>query len=221
LRGGSDTRILSRNQKDLGKKFTKIRDAIAALDVQDAIIDYAASGIMQAPERQPPLGWNMNLKIAKRFSSAAARKLCALVLMVGAFSQFQGHTQSAGADDNQALQQVVERGGAILLQKYGYKPYKGQGPAFGLPVDSGSGTTLTVGAGEIAVAVYSANNCVSASAQIGRNGEIKNADTRDGFPVFWFNYSDSAHSSGDIAVTLQRISKDRCSVQYRYCSKQP
>jgi bifunctional non-homologous end joining protein LigD len=39
LRGGSDTRILSRNQKDLGKKFTKIRDAIAALDIQDAIID--------------------------------------------------------------------------------------------------------------------------------------------------------------------------------------
>jgi bifunctional non-homologous end joining protein LigD len=39
LRGGSDTWILSRNQKDLGKKFTKIRDAIAALDVQHAIID--------------------------------------------------------------------------------------------------------------------------------------------------------------------------------------
>jgi bifunctional non-homologous end joining protein LigD len=39
LRGGSDTRILSRNQKDLGRKFTKIRDAIAALDIQDAIID--------------------------------------------------------------------------------------------------------------------------------------------------------------------------------------
>jgi bifunctional non-homologous end joining protein LigD len=39
LRGGSETRILSRNQKDLGKKFTKIRDSIAALDVQDAIID--------------------------------------------------------------------------------------------------------------------------------------------------------------------------------------
>jgi bifunctional non-homologous end joining protein LigD len=39
LRGGSETRILSRNQKDLGKKFTKIRDSIAALDVQDAILD--------------------------------------------------------------------------------------------------------------------------------------------------------------------------------------
>jgi bifunctional non-homologous end joining protein LigD len=39
LRGGSETRILSRNQKDLGKKFTKIRDSIAALDVHDAIID--------------------------------------------------------------------------------------------------------------------------------------------------------------------------------------
>src|SRR6266849_4351543 len=46
LRGGSETRVLSRNQKDLGKKFTNIRDSIAALDVQDAIIDYAASGIM-------------------------------------------------------------------------------------------------------------------------------------------------------------------------------
>jgi bifunctional non-homologous end joining protein LigD len=39
LRGGNETRILSRNRKDLGKKFTKIRDSIAALDVQDAIID--------------------------------------------------------------------------------------------------------------------------------------------------------------------------------------
>jgi bifunctional non-homologous end joining protein LigD len=39
LRGGSETRVLSRNQKDLGKKFTNIRDSIAALDVQDAIID--------------------------------------------------------------------------------------------------------------------------------------------------------------------------------------
>jgi bifunctional non-homologous end joining protein LigD len=29
LRGGSDTRILSRNQKDLGKKFTKIKDAVS------------------------------------------------------------------------------------------------------------------------------------------------------------------------------------------------
>ena len=39
LRGGSKTRLLSRNQKDLGKKFSEILDSIAALDVQDAIID--------------------------------------------------------------------------------------------------------------------------------------------------------------------------------------
>src|ERR1700676_4866902 len=39
LRGGSETRVLSRNQNDLGKKFTNIRDSIAALDVQDAVID--------------------------------------------------------------------------------------------------------------------------------------------------------------------------------------
>jgi bifunctional non-homologous end joining protein LigD len=39
LRGGSETRILSRSQKDLGRKFAKIRASIAALDVHDTIID--------------------------------------------------------------------------------------------------------------------------------------------------------------------------------------
>jgi bifunctional non-homologous end joining protein LigD len=39
LRGGHETRILSRNQKDLGKKFPEITDSIAGLDVQDAVID--------------------------------------------------------------------------------------------------------------------------------------------------------------------------------------
>jgi bifunctional non-homologous end joining protein LigD len=38
-RGGSETRVLSRNKKDLGKKFPEVKDSIAALDVQDAIID--------------------------------------------------------------------------------------------------------------------------------------------------------------------------------------
>jgi bifunctional non-homologous end joining protein LigD len=36
---GSETRLLSRNQKDLGKKFPEIVDAIGDLDLQDAIID--------------------------------------------------------------------------------------------------------------------------------------------------------------------------------------
>ena len=31
--------MLSRNEKDLGKKFPEVKDSIAALDVQDAIID--------------------------------------------------------------------------------------------------------------------------------------------------------------------------------------
>jgi len=39
LRGGSETRILSRNEKDLGSKFPEVRDSIATLDIQDAIID--------------------------------------------------------------------------------------------------------------------------------------------------------------------------------------
>ena len=39
LRGSSETRILSKNQNDLGKKFTEVRDSIAALDVHDTIID--------------------------------------------------------------------------------------------------------------------------------------------------------------------------------------
>jgi bifunctional non-homologous end joining protein LigD len=39
LRGGSETRILSRNQKDLGSKFSEVKDSIGALDIQEAIID--------------------------------------------------------------------------------------------------------------------------------------------------------------------------------------
>jgi bifunctional non-homologous end joining protein LigD len=39
LRGGSETRVLSRNQKDLGKKFPQVADSVAAIDVRDAIID--------------------------------------------------------------------------------------------------------------------------------------------------------------------------------------
>ena len=38
LRGGSETRILSRNQKDLSGKFPEVKDSIA-LDIQDATID--------------------------------------------------------------------------------------------------------------------------------------------------------------------------------------
>jgi bifunctional non-homologous end joining protein LigD len=39
LRGGSETRVLSRNEKDLGIKFPEVKDSIAALDIHDAIID--------------------------------------------------------------------------------------------------------------------------------------------------------------------------------------
>ncbi|MEO7933133.1 MAG: non-homologous end-joining DNA ligase [Chthoniobacterales bacterium] len=39
LKGGSQTRLLSRNEKDLGAKFPEIMESVAALDAQDAIID--------------------------------------------------------------------------------------------------------------------------------------------------------------------------------------
>ena len=39
LRGGSETRVLSRNEKDLGSKFPEVKDSIAALKIQDAVID--------------------------------------------------------------------------------------------------------------------------------------------------------------------------------------
>jgi bifunctional non-homologous end joining protein LigD len=39
LRCGSESRLLSRNQKDLGGKFPEVKDSIAALDIEDAIID--------------------------------------------------------------------------------------------------------------------------------------------------------------------------------------
>ncbi|HET9375342.1 MAG TPA: non-homologous end-joining DNA ligase [Chthoniobacterales bacterium] len=39
LRGGSEARLFSRNEKDLGGKFPEVMDSILALDVRDAIID--------------------------------------------------------------------------------------------------------------------------------------------------------------------------------------
>jgi len=39
LRGGKETRVLSRNEKDLGGKFQEVKNAIAALNIQDAIVD--------------------------------------------------------------------------------------------------------------------------------------------------------------------------------------
>ena len=39
LRNGNETRILSRNDKDWGRKFPEVKDAVAALAVQDAVID--------------------------------------------------------------------------------------------------------------------------------------------------------------------------------------
>ena len=39
LRGGSETQILSRNKNDLGAKFPEVKNSVAALDVQDAVID--------------------------------------------------------------------------------------------------------------------------------------------------------------------------------------
>jgi bifunctional non-homologous end joining protein LigD len=39
LCGGNETRILSRNEKDLGRQFPDVKDAVAALKVEDCIID--------------------------------------------------------------------------------------------------------------------------------------------------------------------------------------
>jgi bifunctional non-homologous end joining protein LigD len=39
LRGGRETRIMSRNQNNLGKKFPEVASSIGSLDVRDAIID--------------------------------------------------------------------------------------------------------------------------------------------------------------------------------------
>ncbi|EDY18173.1 DNA polymerase LigD, ligase domain protein [Chthoniobacter flavus Ellin428] len=39
LKGGSQVRLLSRNEKDFGAKFPEVMEAVLALDVQDAIVD--------------------------------------------------------------------------------------------------------------------------------------------------------------------------------------
>ena len=39
LRGDNETRILSRNEKDLGRQFPEVNAAVAALNVQDVVVD--------------------------------------------------------------------------------------------------------------------------------------------------------------------------------------
>ena len=39
LKGGSQSRLLSRNEKDFGAKFPEIMESVAALDAQDAALD--------------------------------------------------------------------------------------------------------------------------------------------------------------------------------------
>jgi bifunctional non-homologous end joining protein LigD len=39
LRGGSEARLMSRNKKDFGGKFSEVMDSLSQLDVQDAILD--------------------------------------------------------------------------------------------------------------------------------------------------------------------------------------
>jgi len=39
LRGGSEARLLSRNEKDFGGKFTEVMDSLSRLNVEDAIVD--------------------------------------------------------------------------------------------------------------------------------------------------------------------------------------
>ena len=39
LRGGNEARLVSRNEKDLGGKFTEVMDSLSKLEVEDAILD--------------------------------------------------------------------------------------------------------------------------------------------------------------------------------------
>jgi bifunctional non-homologous end joining protein LigD len=63
LRGGNQTRIVSRNQKDLGKKFRVIADSIAGLNVQEAVIDgeIVALDDKSRPSFQRLQGFDMGL----------------------------------------------------------------------------------------------------------------------------------------------------------------
>jgi hypothetical protein len=48
LRGGSDTRVLSRNEKDLRKKFPEVKDSIAVIDGEIVALDEKGRSSFQA-----------------------------------------------------------------------------------------------------------------------------------------------------------------------------
>jgi len=53
LRAGGETRVLSRNQKDLGGKFTEVKDSIAALDEKGRSSFQLLQSFDMGPERPP------------------------------------------------------------------------------------------------------------------------------------------------------------------------
>jgi ATP-dependent DNA ligase len=83
LRGGSETRILSRDQRDLGRKFTIIRDSIAALYQQNSFV---IGGYTQPAGEWKHMGAllvgvneNGKLKFAGRIGTGFAEKLLIFV----------------------------------------------------------------------------------------------------------------------------------------------
>src|SRR6202011_3452659 len=50
---GGETRVLSRNQKDLGGKFTEVKDSIAALDEKGRSSFQLLQSFDMGPERPP------------------------------------------------------------------------------------------------------------------------------------------------------------------------
>jgi hypothetical protein len=80
LHGDTVTRILSRNGKDSGGKFPKVKEEVAAHAVHDASIDYAASGISMlcrisfyaAPRTEFPLARHSTVRIKSILLRGAA-----------------------------------------------------------------------------------------------------------------------------------------------------
>jgi CHAT domain/ATP dependent DNA ligase domain len=69
LRGDGETRILSRNQKDLGGKFPEVKDSIAALDIQDR--GFIQAGVQNLLMTLWPISDEVTVQIMSDFYEAA------------------------------------------------------------------------------------------------------------------------------------------------------
>jgi bifunctional non-homologous end joining protein LigD len=104
LRDGSETRVLSRNQKDLGGKFPEVKDSIAALDV---------SGLSTARSWRWTKG-PLVLSVTSRFGYGTGEASYSFLCLRFAPTQWQGPSRCANRGTKGKLEELLKKPPCVI-----------------------------------------------------------------------------------------------------------